>query len=241
MSDEIEITRDGGILRIGLKRPEQGNALTPAMTAAITDAVTKVDAETRVIVLMAEGRDFCTGRVAAMPKPGTQATANDLRAMISDPVLDFYDVLRNAPVPVLARVQGKAAGVGCALAALADVAVAADNAVFVVPEMNHDIAPTLVMDALCDRVSRATLARLVLTRDPVSATEALEMGVIGKIVPDSELEAEVERLAAQLAKNSAATVRAIKAFLIRAPESSNATRKELAALLNATATAEKFR
>lgn len=241
MTDEVLISRDGGVLRIVLNRPEHGNALTPAMTDAITGAVTQPGAEIRVVLLIAEGPDFCTGRVAGMPKPGTKMTANDLRALVSDPVLDFYDALRNVPVPVIARVRGKAAGVGCALAALADVAVAGESAVFVVPEMTHDIAPTLVMDALCDRLPRAALARLVLTRDPVGAAEALGMGVIGKVVPDADLDAEAERLAAQLAGNSAATVRAIKAFLVRAPESSHATRRELAALLNSTATAEKFR
>ncbi len=241
MTEDVIITQQDGILRIVLNRPDEGNALTPAMAAAIAAAITRPAAETRVILLTTGGRDFCTGRAAVMPKPGTKMTANDLRALISDPVLEFYDALRNAPVPVIARVQGKAAGVGCALVALADVAVAGESTVFVVPEMNHDIAPTLVMDALADRLPRAALARLVLTRDTVTATEALAMGVIGKIVPDAQLEAEAEQLAARLAVNSAATVRAIKAFLIRAPESSYATRRELAALLNSTATAEKFR
>lgn len=241
MTDEVILTREGGILRIDLNRPDQGNALTPAMTDAIGAAMQAPGDAIRVILLTARGADFCTGRAAVMPKPGTRATANDLRALISDPVLAFYEAMRSAPVPVIARVQGRAAGVGCALAALADVAVAGEGAVFVVPEMGHDIAPTLVMDALCDRIPRAALARLVLTRDPVPAAGALGMGLIGKVVPDTGLEAEAERLAAQLAANSAATVRAIKSFLIRAPESSQATRRELAALLNATATAEKFR
>jgi enoyl-CoA hydratase len=241
MTDDVLISAAGGILRIVLNRPDHGNALTPPMTEAIARAVTAPDPAIRVILITANGPDFCTGRAAAMPAKGTQATANDLRAMISDPVLAFYDTLRTAPVPVLALVQGRAAGVGCAVAALADVAVAGAGATFVVPEMTHDIAPTLVMDALVDRVPRATLARLVLTRDPVSADQAQAMALIGKVVPDADLGAEGERLATQLAANSAPTVRAIKAFLMRAPESSHATRRELAALLNATATAEKFR
>jgi enoyl-CoA hydratase len=241
MTEDVLFSAAAGVLRIVLNRPDHGNALTPAMTEAIARAVAAPDPDIRVILLSANGPDFCTGRAAAMPAKGTKATANDLRAMISDPVLAFYDTLRNASVPVIACVQGRAAGVGCAVAALADVAVAGAGAVFVVPEMNHDIAPTLVMDALVDRIPRAALARLVLSRDPVNAEAALAMGLIGKVVPDADLTAEGERLATQLAANSAATVRAIKAFLMRAPESSHATRRELAALLNATATAEKFR
>ncbi len=243
MTDEVRISnRDGGILELELNRPEQGNALTPAMAMAISDALRNLDAETRVVVIRASGKDFCTGRApGAMPAPGSRATALDLRRQVSDPVLDFYEALRIAAVPVIAEVRGRAAGVGCAIAALADVAVAADTATFQVPEMNHDIAPTLVMDALCDRLPRAALARLVLTRDTVAAQEAKALGLIGSVVAEERLGAEVERVVAQLAKNSPPVLRGVKAFLSRAPEASFATRKELAALINSSVTAERFR
>ncbi|GGL79649.1 enoyl-CoA hydratase/isomerase family protein [Wenxinia marina] len=240
MSD-VRIEAEGGILRIALDRPDAGNALTPDMATEIAARLADLPAETRVVVMSAAGADFCTGRASVMPPKGTQMTAVDLRALISEPVLDFYAALRSVPVPVIARVQGKAAGVGCALAALADVAIAGRSATFVVPEMNHDIAPTLVMDALADRVGRATLARMVLTRDAVSADEAKAIGLIGKVADDAALDETVEAAAAGLAGNSVAVVRAVKAFLIRAPEASLATRKELAALLNSVATAERFR
>lgn len=242
MTNEVIISRrDDHVLEIELNRPEQGNALTPAMAEAITAALRALDPETRVVLVKAAGADFCTGRSAAMPAAGTRATALDLRRLISDPVLDFYQVLREVPVPVVTKVQGRANGVGCAIAALADVAVAADTARFQVPEMNHDIAPTLVMNALADRVPRAVLARLVLTRDPVEAAEAKALGLIGVVTGADTLEAETERIVAQLAKNSAATVRAVKAFLSTAPETSFAARKELAALINSVAFAERFR
>jgi enoyl-CoA hydratase/carnithine racemase len=176
-----------------------------------------------------------------MPAPGSRATALDLRNAISDPVLDFYEVLREIPVPFITVINGRAAGVGCAVAALADIAIAADSATFQVPEMNHDIAPTLVLNALADRVSRATLARLVFTRDSIPAAEAKMLGLIGITVAADGLEAEVTRVVGQLEKNSVATVRGIKAFISMSPETSFASRKELAALINCVATAEKFR
>jgi enoyl-CoA hydratase/carnithine racemase len=176
-----------------------------------------------------------------MPPPGTRATALDLRKLISDPILDFYATLRQVPVPLIAAVQGRASGVGCAIAAMADVAVAADTAIFQVPEMAHDIAPTLVMNALADRLPRAVLARLILTRAPLTAAEAMAAGLIGQVVGADGLAAETELLVGQLAANSAATVRAVKAFLSTGPETSFAARKELAALINAVSTAERFR
>lgn len=242
MSDEVRIGRDERhVLEIEFNRPEHGNAVTPQMVEVISSALGMLDAETRVVLIKAAGDDFCTGRSAVMPKPGTRATALDLRRAISDPVLDFYAVLREAAVPVVAQVRGRAAGVGCAIAALADVAIAADTAVFQVPEMNHDIAPTLVMNALADRIPRAALAHLVLTRDAVGAEEAKTLGLIGMVAAEVDLEAETARIVDQLAKNSTATLRAVKAFLATGPETSFAARKELAALINCVATAERFR
>ncbi|WP_417625715.1 enoyl-CoA hydratase-related protein [Pararhodobacter aggregans] len=236
---ELKVETNGKVLEITLCRGEEGNALTAGMTEGIAAAVSSPAPEVTVILLKAEGPDFCTGRAPAMPPKDARLTANDLRAKISDPVLAFYEALRSAPVPVVARVQGRAAGVGCALAALADVAVAGRGAVFSVPEMNHDIAPTLVMDALVDRVPRAVLARLVLTRQAVTAAEAQAMGLVGVVAED--LDTAVAGVVEGLTANSPAVVRAVKAFLKRAPEASGATRRELAALLNAAATAERFR
>ena len=242
MTSDVNITGRGDhVLEVELNRPDHGNALTPAMAETITAALRALDAETRVVLIRGVGPDFCTGRSAAMPAAGTRATALDLRRLISDPVLDFYQVLREIPVPVVSQVRGRANGVGCAIAALADVAVAADTARFQVPEMNHDIAPTLVMNALADRLPRAVLARLVLTRDAVDAAEAQALGLIGVVAAADALEVETQRIVGQLARNSVATVRAVKAFLTTAPEASFASRKELAALINSVATAERFR
>jgi enoyl-CoA hydratase/carnithine racemase len=241
MTDEVIIEARGSALRICLNRPDKGNALTPAMANAIAEAILAPPPETRCIVLEASGQNFCTGRAATMPAPGSRATALDLRAAISDPVLNFYAALRNVPLPMLAAVRGSAAGVGCAIAALADVTVAADTALFQVPEMNHDIAPTLVMDALSDRLPRAALARLVLTRDAITASEALTLGLIGKVVAEAELSNEVDRIVALLEKNSQPVLRGVKAFLRVAPEASFAARQEMAALINSSVTAERFR
>lgn len=242
MTSDVKISfRADNVLDIGLNRPQSGNALTPEMAETIAEALRGLSAEARAVLLRAEGSDFCTGRSAVMPAAGTRATALDLRRLISDPVLDFYALLRELPVPLVIAVRGRASGVGCALAGLADVAIAADTALFSIPEMNHDIAPTLVMAALADRLPRAALARLVLTRDAVSAAEAKALGLIGVVAPEAGLDSEVERVVGQLAKNSPPVVRGIKAFLTTSPEMSFTSRREHAALINATVTAERYR
>jgi len=242
MTDEIRIGPHGAdILEIVLARPAQGNALSPAMAEAIIQAIDAMPATTRAICIRAEGPDFCTGRKPVLPPPGSRATALDLRELIADPVLEFYQRLREVPVPVIAAVQGRAAGVGCAVAGLADVCIASDTAIFSVPEMDKDIAPTLVMAALADRLPRAALARLVLSRDPIGAAEAKAIGLIGMTCPEEDLVKVTDELLTKLRANSVPVVRGVKTFLNHHPEMSFAARREAAALINCVVTAEKYR
>jgi len=242
MASEVRVAkRKDHILEIALASPQTGNMLSAEMAIDVAKALAQIDAETRAVHFTGDGADFCAGRKASMPPAGTRMTAIDCRQLIADPVLDFYEILRNAPVPVVASIRGRAAGVGCALAALADVAIAAESAVFSVPEMNHDIAPTLVMTALAERVNRTTLARMVLTRDPISSAEAKEIGIIAMAVPDAQLESETQRILGQLASNSPPVVRGIKAYLNTAMEMSFSARKQHAGLINGAVTAERFR
>lgn len=241
MSADVQINARDDILDIVLSSPARGNALSPEMAETIAGAIDTMPATTRAILLRAEGADFCTGRTPVLPPKGSKATALDLRLLIADPVLDFYQRLRDAPVPVIAAVQGRAFGVGCALAGLADVCIAAESATFAVPEMDKDVAPTLVMAALADRLSRAALARLVFTRDTIGAVEAQAIGLVAMTCPDADLAAKAEELVAKLRGNSAATVRGVKTFLNRQQEMSFAGRREIAALINCVVTAEKYR
>src|SRR5690606_21242545 len=140
----------------------------------------------KFIVLSGAGADFCAGRQSPMPPAGERPSIAQLRARVAEPVLDFYDVVRSVPIPVLAVIRGRAAGVGCALAGLAELAIADETADFSIPEMGRDIPPLLVMTALAERVGRTALARLVLTRAPIDAAEAVRIGLIGEAVaPDA--------------------------------------------------------
>ena len=234
-------SRGDHVLELVLSQPERGNALSPAMAEAIVGAIETMPAETRAVLLRAEGKDFCTGRTPVMPPPGSRATALELRKLIADPVLDFYERLRTIHVPLIVAVQGKAFGVGCAIAGLADVCIAAQSAQFSVPEMDKDIAPTLVMTALSDRLSRADLARLVLTRAPIAAAEAKAIGLIGVVCADDDLLTETDLLLARLRTNSVPVLAAVKTFLNRQGEMSLAARREAAALMNCVVTAERYR
>lgn len=229
------------VLEITLAAPEHGNALDAAMADTMLKALRELPEQAKAIMLTAEGDDFCAGRRGGMPQGAAKLTAIDIRRKVIEPVLDLYQAMRNTPVPIFAAVQGRAAGVGAALAGLADVAVAAEDAQFTIPEMNHDIPPTLVMTALVERMPRNHLARLVITREAIDGREAQALGIVSAVAPKAKLGEEIARWRGTIAKNSAPVLRAVKAFLTASGETSFATRRDYAAMVNAAATAERFR
>ena len=242
MTDAVRVTLAADdMLEITLAAPEHGNALDAAMADAMLKALRELPENAKAIILCGEGADFCAGRRGGMPQGATKLTAIDIRKKVIEPVLDLYQALRNTPVPILAAVQGRAAGVGCALAGLADVAIAAEDAVFTIPEMNHDIPPTLVMTALIERMPRNHLARLVITRDAIDGREALSLGIVSMVAPAGKLGEEIARIRKTISANSAPVLRAVKAFLTASSETSFATRRDYAAMVNAAAMAERFR
>ncbi|MGZ5867347.1 MAG: enoyl-CoA hydratase/isomerase family protein [Xanthobacteraceae bacterium] len=242
MTDAVRVTLAADdIFEITLAAPEHGNALDAAMADVMLQALRDLPEKAKAILLTAEGADFCAGRRGDMPQGAGKLTAIDIRKKVIEPVLDLYQALRNAPVPILAAVHGRATGVGCALAGLADVAIAAEDAQFTIPEMNHDIPPTLVMTALVERMPRNHLARLVITRDAINGREAQALGIVSMVAPAAKLAEEIARIRKTIGANTAPVLRAVKAFLTASSETSFATRRDYAAMVNAAAMAERFR
>lgn len=242
MSGELRILEgEDDVLEIVFNRPDQGNVLTVAMGDQVLHCLGQASRRSKAVLLRGEGADFCAGRESPLAQIGPRATAADLRRNVAEPVLALYSALRAVPVPVVAAVRGRAFGVGCAIAALADLPVAADDALFAIPEMDRDIPPTLVMTALADRLPRAALARLVLLREPIGAEEARAIGLAGTVVATAALDEEVTRLRAKLASNTRPVLEAVKSYLSLAPEMSYAARRDYAALANATAMSARFR
>jgi enoyl-CoA hydratase/carnithine racemase len=233
------LAADGG-LDIVIDRPRAGNALTLAMTTDLAAAIASLPDAAKFVVLRSEGADFCAGRESPMPPAGTVMTAAQMRARVSDPVLDLYAAVRQVSVPVIAVVKGRAHGVGCALAGLADLVIADQTADFMIPEMNRDIPPLLVMTALADRLPRAALARMVLGRDHVRAEEAVAIGLAAEACAAGEADAVLTKYRERLASNGRTALSAVKRFLNVAPEMAFAALREYAASANAGAVSERY-
>src|ERR1700704_942378 len=179
------------------------------MGQEIARALRDIGPEVKLIRLRGEGANFCKGRQAPQIDR-EKSTALDLRHPVAEVPLALYQAVKEARAPTLAIVQGEALGVGCALAAVCDLTLAAEDAVFQVPELNHNIAPTLVMWALLNRASHKTVAHLVYTRERISARRAEALGLVTQVVAPAELESEAQKLSESIVSRPAAPLQAIK-------------------------------
>jgi enoyl-CoA hydratase len=235
--DAFRIERDAirrtATIRLG--RPDQGNRLNLQEISALGQTIRELANEraTKLLIICGDGPDFCLGRA---PGAAGQApkSALEVRNQITQPILDVYAEIRAAPVPVLAAVQGRASGFGCALVAQCDLAIAAEDAVFSLPEMDHDLPPTLAISAMLHKSPVKPLMHLVYTRDSIRAAEALSLGIIGRVVRTSELGDAARETAAKLSGRNRAAICAIKEYALTAPYADPHGAARLAANLLAT-------
>jgi enoyl-CoA hydratase len=198
MSNEILTARKGPVLEIMLNRPQIGNAASDGMAVELAKLLLGAGESADIVVLRGAGEDFCVGRETMGKRPpGAPPEAFELRRR-NDVVFNCYGAFRRCEIPVIGVVRGRAFGFGCAIAAVCDITLAADTAKFQVPEMAHNIMPTMVMSALVDRVPRKALTYLVWSTAVVSAQRAREAGIVSEVFPAAELDAAVEALCTQI-------------------------------------------
>lgn len=210
MSDSILLDQPApGITRITLNRPAALNAFTFAMYEELIAVfrTLQFDASSRVIVLTGAGKGFCSGHDlrnggnANWVPPGLGRIQQGKYRMSL--MCGIAPLMRSLPQAVIAAVNGAAAGIGFTLALAADIAVAASSAKFVNAIHNTGTGAELGLSYLLPRaVGTQRAAELLLTARPVPADEAERIGLVLRTVPDSELMAEVLKIAAAIAENS---------------------------------------
>jgi enoyl-CoA hydratase len=214
---EIQSSRDGAVATITLDRPAEGNLLTVGGVRDLAAAFRAASAtDAKVIVLRGNGADFCRGRD---PKGGPSSpTAMALRANVCEPILDAYAAMAGARQPIVGVVQGAAFGFGAAIASVCDVTLAHDTARFKLPEMAVNLPPTLAMSALMPRVGRKPLGWMVYSMDELDAATACQIGIVSRVMPGGQVEAEVAKLLATMTARSPEALIAVKDFLRAAPQ-----------------------
>ncbi|MDO8212584.1 enoyl-CoA hydratase/isomerase family protein [Conexibacter sp. CPCC 206217] len=194
MSDDVLIERRGNATWLRLNRPERRNAYDEAMCATLTEGVRDA-VGSNVIVITGSEAAFCAGGFLANLQ---EADPLQLRSLFSGS-LRLFDEIRRSPRPVIAAVNGVAAGGGNELVIACDFAIAAESAWFGQTGPRVGSAPVVGgtnMLAMSIGEKRAKEVSMLCRRYP--AHEALELGWVNAVVPDAELEAEVDRWCAEL-------------------------------------------
>src|SRR5512144_1934534 len=189
MAEPILKEKLGDVTTITLNRPEAGNRQTDATWAEVTKMIDSATQDSRLILFKGAGDDFCLGR-EAMGQPGPVLEAYAVRER-ADTIFNLYGAFRNAKVPIIGVVQGRAVGLGCALATLCDITIASDRARFQFPETAHRIMPTIAFSALVDRVPRKAASFMMYSAQEIDAQKALTFGIASDVVPGNDLDRAV--------------------------------------------------
>ena len=212
MADPILKEVDGDITTITLNRPEAGNRQTDATWAEVTRMLGDAAKDSRLILFKGAGEDFCLGRETMGQPPPTPAPEAYTVRDRSDTIFNLYGAFRNAKAPIIGIVQGRAVGLGCALAALCDITIAGDRARFQFPETAHRIMPTIAFSALVDRVPRKAATYMIYSTAEIDAHKALTFGLVSNVVPHQELDANVKALVEHFKKMPLPAVFAVKEY-----------------------------
>ena len=196
MSEEIIVRQDGRVLRITLNRPD--SMVSEPMALELTGLLRNAGATSDIVVLTGAGADFCAGRAPGGAPPG-QMDAYEMREK-REVIFNCYDSFRQAVIPVIGVVRGKAHGLGCALAGLCDITLAAADSSFRIPEMAQGVLPTMVLSALHDRVPPKALAYLLYSTAEITPAEAITFGIASRVVPTASLDQELAALLAVMGK-----------------------------------------
>jgi 2-(1,2-epoxy-1,2-dihydrophenyl)acetyl-CoA isomerase len=199
-----------------LNRPDRLNALNNELSAALNDALGRiaVDASVRVVVITGAGRAFCAGGDLAAIGKGRQGRDSQSLEPLLRAGMQAVLRMRTIPQPVIAAVNGAAAGAGMNIALAADIRIAAEEATFgqnfAKVGLFPDYGGTYFLPQL---VGPARAAELFYTGDMIDAKTALNLGIVNHVVPGAQLEAEVKSLAQKIALGPSLPIQAVKKTL----------------------------
>ena len=215
MASKILCEKKGDATHITLNRADCGGLVSDPMAAEIADMIDAANDESKYIVFRSAGTDFCLGRDSEGREPGRASDALDGRRR-SEVVFNFYSSFRRSKIPVIAAVQGRSLGFGCAIASVCDITIAAESAKFSLPEMGHNIMPTMAMSSLVDRVGRKGALYLTYSTEEIDAQTALAYGLVSRVVSDEKLAAQLELICTALDKAPMAAVLSVKEYATNA-------------------------
>src|SRR5664279_3595959 len=195
-----------GVATLTLNRPARFNPLSYQMMSAIQTELDSIagDSSVRVVILAAEGKGFCAGHDLKEMRAHTDDES--WQQGLFDDCSSMMIALTRLPQPVIARVHGIATAAGCQLVSMCDLAVAADDARFALPGVNSGVFCSTPAVGVARNIGRKRAMEMLLTGELLDARTALEWGLVNRVVPAEQLEAEIARLAAAVVARSAPVI-----------------------------------
>ncbi len=231
MSDKLLVSIADGIKRITINRPERRNAVDAETIVLLREEFIRSASDAcKAVILTGAADSFCSG-ADLQPIGGQDFRNTDVTALLRENINPTILAMRNLPKPIVARVHGHAAGVGCNYALACDLIFASEQAkfgqVFVKIGLMPDGGSTYFLPR---NVGYAKAFELMATGDIIGAQEALALGLVNRVVPIEELDSAVDQMAARLAASPSIALSKIKAGLNYAETSSLAEALEFEAV-----------
>lgn len=212
--DHVLVERQGNRAELTLNRPEKLNALTSDMCATLTSFVESAAASgIRAILLTGAGRGFCTGQDLGEKDPAS-GQRHDMGQTLIEDYNPLVQAIQKAPIPIVCAVNGPVAGAGVGLALACDITLAAEGSKFLLPFSRIGLAPGAGLSWMLPRlIGPARAKALVLLAEPVTARQAVEIGLIWREYPADSLLAEARTLTDRLANGPTYGLGAAKTLL----------------------------
>jgi 2-(1,2-epoxy-1,2-dihydrophenyl)acetyl-CoA isomerase len=198
----IRTAQDGGVAHLELNRPDALNAWTPEMGRELLDALRTVAADdtSRAVLLTGAGRAFSAGADVKRERDVLPNGDLDLSSWLRDIYNPCVLAVREMPKPVVAAVQGAAAGLGASLALASDLVVAGESSYLLFAFVNIAVMPDAgALRFLAERAGMARAAEIAMLGERLPAAKALDWGLVNRVVPDDAVYAEGMALAQRLA------------------------------------------
>ena len=219
MTEALLLEREGHIITLTMNRPEVKNALNPEMLCRLADAwdLIEDDDEIRVAILTGAGSAFCSGadldKLVARSLKGLPPENEFEKRCREDSGLIFKGLLRNHRItkPLIAAIEGPCIAGGTEILQATDIRIAAEGSTFGISEVRWGLFPMGGSTVRLRRQIPQTMAmEMLLTGDHYSATDALRMGLIGRVVPDGQALKVAKETGDRVAANGPVAVRKIK-------------------------------
>lgn len=204
----------GGVVTLTLNRPAQFNSLSQALMHELQAELERIaaDERVRVVIMAGAGKAFCAGHdLKEMRSDASKAFQQKLFRQCSQLML----TLVRLPQPVIARVHGIATAAGCQLVSMCDLAVASDNARFAVSGVNLGLFCSTPSVGLSRNLGRKQALEMLLTGEFIDAQTALARGLVNRVVPPEQLDAEIKKLTDSILAKTPVAIKAGKQAFYR--------------------------